>query len=403
MTTRRTTHSVFVGTVGIGSAFPIRIQSMTNTDTADIAATTKQILELANAGSEIVRITVNNEAAAKAVSEIIKRIRDEGCYVPIVGDFHYNGHILLRQYGECARALNKYRINPGNVGSGIFHDQNFGDMIRIACQYGKPVRIGVNWGSLDAELLTKNMSENSALKTPLTSNEVIMNSLIESTLQSAARARELGLPKDKIILSIKSSEVGMCAEVNRRLAAACNYPLHVGLTEAGVGLPGIVASTALLSQLLHEGIGETIRVSVTPTPSTPRTKEVEVSRMILESLGLANFSPRVTSCPGCGRANNVAFQHVAERVNEFVAQRIEDWKKINPHFAEKKIAVMGCVVNGPGESRYADIALSFPGRSEEPRAIVFIDGKVAKTLMGTSIEEDFLKMLDEYFLAAHVA
>lgn len=398
MTTRRTTHSVFVGTVGIGSAFPIRIQSMTNTDTADIAATTKQILELAKAGSEIVRITVNNEAAASAVPEIIKRIRGAGCDVPIVGDFHYNGHVLLKKYDACAKMLDKYRINPGNVGSGILHDQNFADMVAIARAYDKPVRIGVNWGSLDQELLMKNMSVNATRTPPRTAQEVLIESLVESALSSAARAVELGLSEDKIIISIKASDVESCVEVNRQLSKACSYPLHIGLTEAGVGDSGVIASTAALAQLLGEGIGDTIRVSLTPTPAVPRTKEVIVARSILQSLGLEHYSPRVTSCPGCGRAENAAFQKIAARVNEYVSERAVAWQKVNPYFAQKKIAVMGCVVNGPGESRHADIALSFPGRSEDPRAIVFIDGKVSKTLLGQNIEEDFLKILDDYFL-----
>ncbi len=398
MTTRRTTHSVFVGTVGIGSTFPIRIQSMTNTDTADIAATTKQILELANAGSEIVRITVNNEAAAKAVSEIVKRIRDTGCVVPIVGDFHYNGHVLLKKYVDCARSLDKYRINPGNVGAGILHDQNFAEMIAIARENDTPVRIGVNWGSVDSELLTRNMTKNASQKNHRTAHEVLVETLVESALTSSARAIELGLAEDKIIVSIKASDVASCVAVNQLLAEKCLFPLHIGLTEAGIGDPGVIASTAALTQLITAGIGDTIRVSLTPTPTTPRTKEVEVSKMILQSLGFAQYVPRITSCPGCGRAENAAFQKIAQRVNDFVSARADEWRKVNPDFAQKKIAVMGCVVNGPGESRHADIALSFPGRSEEPRAIVFIDGHVSKTLLGETIEEDFLALLDAYFL-----
>ncbi len=399
---RRTTHSVFVGTVGIGSKFPIRVQSMTNTDTADIAATTAQIIELAQAGSEIVRCTVNNDAAALAVPEIIKRIRDSGCTAPIVGDFHYNGHVLLKKYVACAVALDKYRINPGNVGGGILHDKNFSEIISIAREFDKPIRIGVNGGSLDSELLTRNMATNAGLKNPISARDVYINSLVESALSSATRACDLGLCGDKIIVSIKASDVATCVEVNRRLAALCSYPLHIGLTEAGVAVPAIVSSTVAMSKILAGGIGDTIRVSLTPTQSTKRTQEIDVARAILQSLGLVDFIPRVTSCPGCGRAENLAFQRVVSRVNEFVSSRIEVWKKIDSRACEKKIAVMGCVVNGPGESRNADIALSFPGRSEEPRAIVFIDGNVARTLIGTvdQIEADFLSMLDLYFLTS---
>lgn len=395
---RRTTHSVFIGTVGVGSAFPIRVQSMTNTDTSDVGATVAQIAELFKSGSELVRITVNSEDAALAVPEIRAELVRRCIQVPIVGDFHYNGHVLLKKYEKMAQVLDKYRINPGNVGSGILHDQNFAEMIAAAREYEKPVRIGVNWGSLDAALLTKNMALNAKKDVPASSDEVIIESLVESALSSADYAQSLGLPEDKIIVSIKASEVAACVEVNRRLAAACKYPLHVGLTEAGMGRSGVVASSAALGILLNEGIGDTIRVSLTPSADSPRTTEVQVARSVLQSLGLAHYVPRVTSCPGCGRAENAAFQKMVQAVNAFVEERAVVWAELNPRFAEKKIAVMGCVVNGPGESRHANIALSFPGKSEDPRAIVFIDGKAFKTLLGDSIQSEFLSLLDNYFL-----
>lgn len=398
MTTRRTSHSVFVGTVGIGSQFPIRIQSMTNTDTADVQSTVNQIIELHRAGSELVRVTVNTEAAAQAVPEIKAELVRRCIEVPLIGDFHFNGHVLLRKYAECARALDKYRINPGNVGSGILHDQNFAQMIAAAVEYNKPVRIGVNWGSLDQELLTRNMNSNALSGAVLMSEEVVENSLVESAIVSAQYAEKCGLARDKIIVAIKASEVGACVRVNQKLARECEYPIHLGLTEAGVALPGAVASTAALAQLLAAGIGDTIRVSLTPSPTSPRSHEVVVARLILESLGLAHYAPRVTSCPGCGRTENAAFQKMTAAVNDFVKERIEEWKKVNPKAPQKKIAVMGCVVNGPGESRHADIALSFPGKSEDPRALVFIDGKMHKTLLGSTIEADFLQILDDYFL-----
>jgi len=369
---------------------------MTNTDTADAAATAAQAAELAAAGSELVRITVNTREAAAAVPEIRRRLDDRGVHLPLVGDFHYNGHLLLSEYPECARALDKYRINPGNVGAGERHDQNFRRLIEAAVEHAKPVRIGVNWGSLDRALLTSLMDANARSREPRSDHEVVLEALRESALRSAELAERFGLPHDRIVLSAKVSEVGDLAAVYRALAAACDYPLHLGLTEAGPGMKGIVASTAALSILLAEGIGDTIRVSLTPAPGGDRTDEVRVCQQILQSLGLRRFTPQVTSCPGCGRTTSTVFQELAARVTAHIQGRIARWREVYPGVEALRVAVMGCVVNGPGESRHSDIGISLPGTGEDPRAPVYVDGKLAATLKGDAIAEDFARLLDEY-------
>lgn len=368
---------------------------MTNTDTADVDATVEQIRALADAGSEIVRITVNNEAAAQAVPRIVERLRAQGCSVPVVGDFHYNGHILLTKYPETARALDKYRINPGNVGTKR-RDDNFRTIIEQAVKYGKPVRIGVNWGSLDQDLLTEMMDANARRPEPKDAKSVMIDAMVESALRSAAYAEECGLPPDRIVISAKVSGVQDLIKVYRILAAKCDYPLHLGLTEAGMGMKGIVASTAGLAVLLQEGIGDTIRVSLTPRPGGDRTEEVQVCRQILQSLELRSFTPQVTSCPGCGRTTSTFFQELAEQVQSYIEKQMPAWRERYPGVERLKVAVMGCVVNGPGESKHADIGISLPGTFEEPKAPVYVDGRLLTTLRGEDLAQQFIAILNDY-------
>ncbi len=395
---RERRHSVVcrVGNVYVGGSHPVVVQSMTNTDTADPAATAQQTELLAAAGSELVRVTVNTREAAAAVPELVQRLRDRGVNVPIVGDFHYNGHTLLSEYPECARLLDKYRINPGNVGVGERHDDNFRRMIEVAVANGKPVRIGVNWGSLDRSLLTSLMDANSRRPAPLTDREVVLEAMRESALRSAELAESAGQPHDAIILSAKVSDVRDLVQVYRALGAACDYPLHLGLTEAGLGTKGIVATTAALSVLLYDGIGDTIRTSLTPAPGGDRAEEVRVCQQVLQSLGLRHFTPQVTSCPGCGRTTSTFFQELATRVTDHIAARMAVWRDLHPGVEQLSVAVMGCVVNGPGESKHADIGISLPGTGEDPRAPVYIDGKLSVTLKGDAIADDFAKLLDDY-------
>jgi (E)-4-hydroxy-3-methylbut-2-enyl-diphosphate synthase len=393
--TRRHTVTVSVGGVQIGSAHPIVVQSMTNTDTADAAGTADQIAALALAGSQLVRITVNNEEAAAAVPEIAARLADRGVDTPIVGDFHYNGHLLLTKYPACARALAKYRINPGNVGSKR-RDENFRSIVAVALEHDKPVRIGVNWGSLDQDLLTTMMDANAASPTPRDAKDVYIEAMIESALRSAALAEQVGLAHDRILISVKVSTVQDLVTVYRRLGARCDFPLHLGLTEAGLGTKGIVASTAALSILLAEGIGDTIRVSLTPRPNGDRTEEVLVAQQILQSLGLRNFTPQVTACPGCGRTTSTFFQHMAEDIQNYLRDQMPVWRERHPGVEELRVAVMGCVVNGPGESKHANIGISLPGTFEEPVAPVYVDGKLATTLRGAAIVPEFLQILEQY-------
>jgi (E)-4-hydroxy-3-methylbut-2-enyl-diphosphate synthase len=394
---RRQTPTCMVGDVAVGSSAPVVVQSMTNTDTRDAEATARQIAELAEAGSEIVRITVNNRAAAAQVAEIRRRMREEhGVEVPIVGDFHYNGHTLLTEFRDCADALDKYRINPGNVGRGVRHDANFATMVRVAADHGKPVRIGVNAGSLDPELLDRLMDDNGRRADPWSAEEVLREALVQSALGSAEAAEELGLPHEMIILSCKVSRLQEMVGAYRDLAARCDYPLHLGLTEAGMGTKGIVATTSALSVLLQEGIGDTIRASLTPEPGGDRTLEVAVCRDVLQSLGLRSFRPEVTACPGCGRTTSTLFQELAQRIELHLAERMTAWREERPGVAELKVAVMGCIVNGPGESRSADIGLSLPGTGEEPRAPVYVDGEKVATLEGAGLAEDFIRMVEEY-------
>jgi (E)-4-hydroxy-3-methylbut-2-enyl-diphosphate synthase len=387
---RRKTVTVDVGGVKVGGRRPIVVQSMTNTDTADVAGTVAQVNALHAAGSELVRVTVNTEAAARAVPDIVKQVT-----VPIIGDFHYNGHVLLTKYPDCARALAKYRINPGNVG-GKHHDDNFRAIVQVAVDNGKPVRIGVNWGSLDQNLLTQMMDANAKSAEPLTARDVTMNAMVESAIQSAELAEQTGLSHDRIILSAKVSGVQDLVDVYRKLAPRSDYPLHLGLTEAGMGAKGIVASTAGLAILLQEGIGDTIRVSLTPKPNGDRTEEVQVAQLILQSLGLRSFLPLVTACPGCGRTTSTFFQEMAEEIQAYLRDRMPVWKGRYAGVEELKVAVMGCVVNGPGESKHADIGISLPGTFEEPKAPVFVDGALKLTLKGDTIVADFLKILDDY-------
>jgi len=368
---------------------------MTNTDTADVPSTVAQVAALAAAGSQLVRVTVNNDAAAATVPSIVKNLADLGIDVPIVGDFHYNGHLLLAKYPETARALAKYRINPGNVG-GKRHDEHFRTIVQIAIDNGKPVRIGVNWGSLDQDLLTTMMDENAARPNPLDAHDVYVEAMLESALRSATLAEETGLGHDRIIISAKVSGVDDLVHVYRLLAARCDYPLHLGLTEAGLGMKGIVASTAALSILLSEGIGDTIRVSLTPKPGGDRTEEVLVAQQILQSLGLRSFVPQVTSCPGCGRTTSTFFQHMAQDIQTYIREQMPSWRDAYPGVVEMKVAVMGCIVNGPGESKHANIGISLPGTFEDPKAPVYIDGKLAITLKGDNIVPEFLELLDAY-------
>jgi len=369
---------------------------MTNTDTADVVATAAQVQALAVAGSELVRVTVNTREAARAVPEMVQRLRDDHIHVPIIGDFHYNGHILLREYPNCARALDKYRINPGNVGMGRQHDDNFRSIIEIALENEKPIRIGVNWGSLDQSLVTRLMDENAQQRAPKESREVIMEAMVLSAIESAEMAQSYGMPRDRIVLSAKVSGVQDLIDVYRELATRSSYALHLGLTEAGMGRRGIVSSTTALSVLLQEGIGDTIRVSLTPAPGGDRAEEVRTCQDILQSLGIRSFSPRVTACPGCGRTTSTVFQEMANDIQEYLNSRMPAWKAIYPGVENLKIAVMGCVVNGPGESKHADIGISLPGTGEEPKAPVYMDGRLMTTLKGPTIVGDFIRILDEY-------
>ncbi len=382
--------------VTVGGDAPVRVQSMTNTDTADAIATAIQVKELARAGSEIVRITVDTPAAAAAVPAIREQLDKMDVYVPLVGDFHYNGHTLLKDYPDCAQALSKYRINPGNVGQGAKRDVQFSQMIEMACQYKKPIRIGVNWGSLDQDLLAKLLDQNAASATPKELNQVMAEALIQSALQSAQRAQELGLPSNQITLSCKVSNVQDLISVYRDLAVRCDYPLHLGLTEAGIGSKGIVASTAALSVLLQEGIGDTIRISLTPEPGAPRENEVIVAQEILQTMGLRHFTPMVIACPGCGRTTSTYFQELASRIQSYLRHQMPIWKKNHPGVESMNVAVMGCIVNGPGESKHANIGISLPGTGESPAAPVFVDGVKVKTLRGDKIAEEFQLIVDEY-------
>ena len=382
--------------VHVGGAAPVCVQSMTNTDTSDAIGTAIQVKELARAGSELVRITVDTPAAAAAVPAIREQLDRMGVDVPLVGDFHYNGHKLLQDYPECAQALSKYRINPGNVGQGAKRDTQFAQMIEIACRYDKPVRIGVNWGSLDQDLLARIMDENAQRATPWDARTVMVEALITSAIQSAQKAEEIGLPGSQIILSCKVSAVQDLIAVYRELARRCNYALHLGLTEAGMGSKGIVASTAALSVLLQEGIGDTIRISLTPEPGAPREKEVIVAQEILQTMGLRNFTPMVIACPGCGRTTSTVFQELAARIQSYLREQMPTWKVTHPGVEEMNVAVMGCIVNGPGESKHANIGISLPGTGESPAAPVFVDGVKVKTLRGERIAEEVQTIVDEY-------
>jgi (E)-4-hydroxy-3-methylbut-2-enyl-diphosphate synthase len=393
---RRSTIPVAIGTITVGGDHPIVIQSMTNTDTADVAATVRQVADLARAGSELVRITVNHEAAAKAVPVIRDALDAQGCAVPLIGDFHFNGHRLLTDYPECAQALAKYRINPGNVGSGEKRDSQFATMIELACRYQRPVRIGVNWGSLDQELIVRLMDENARATAPRPVSAVMYEAMVESAISNAERARTLGLPQSQIILSCKMSGVQDLIAVYRLLAARGDYALHLGLTEAGMGSKGIVGSTAALAVLLQEGIGDTIRVSLTPAPGEARTREVIVAQEILQTMGLRSFAPMVTACPGCGRTSSDTFQHLAQNIQGYLREQMPTWRDQYPGVETMQVAVMGCVVNGPGESKHANIGISLPGSGEHPAAPVFIDGEKVATLKGEGIAEQFKRMVDEY-------
>lgn len=393
---RRRTSVVDIRGVRVGSEHPIVVQSMTNTDTADVTGTVNQVIALAKAGSEIVRVTVNTDEAAQAVPKIVDTLMLLGSPVPIVGDFHYNGHLLLKKYPACARALAKYRINPGNVNIGKKHDDNFRTMIEAAVEYGKPVRIGVNWGSLDSALLTSMMDENSRSPEPKDARDVTIDAIVASALLSAEAAERYGLPHDRIILSAKVSGVQDLVDVYRLLAAKCDYPLHLGLTEAGLGSKGIVASTAALSILLQEGIGDTIRTSLTPMPNGDRTEEVIVSQQILQSLGIRSFTPQVTACPGCGRTTSTFFQEMADQIQTYLRDQMPVWKEHYQGVETMKVAVMGCIVNGPGESKHANLGISLPGTFEEPVAPVYVDGRLLRTLRGDHIVAEFILMLNQY-------
>ncbi|MFP4496085.1 MAG: flavodoxin-dependent (E)-4-hydroxy-3-methylbut-2-enyl-diphosphate synthase [Halochromatium sp.] len=395
---RRPSAQVMIGGLPVGGDAPVRVQSMTNTDTADIASTVTQCAELARAGSEFVRITVNNETAAAAVPRIRERLEAMDAAVPLIGDFHFNGHRLLSDYPACAEALAKYRINPGNVGRGEKRDSQFATMIEIACRYDRPVRIGVNWGSLDPELVVRMMDENARAASPRPADEVMREAMVESALGSALRAEELGLGRDRIILSCKMSGVQDLIAVYRLLAARSDHALHLGLTEAGMGSKGIVASTAALSVLLQEGIGDTIRVSLTPAPGESRTREVVVAQEILQTMGMRSFAPMVTACPGCGRTTSTVFQELAEDIQGYLREQMPVWRETYPGVETLQVAVMGCVVNGPGESKHANIGISLPGTGEQPSAPVYIDGEKATTLKGPDIAERFKTMVDEYIV-----
>jgi len=392
---RRATVTVDVGGVPVGSRHPVVVQSMTNTDTADTDGTAIQVARLAHAGSELVRVTVNNDAAAAAVPEMLRKLRDLGVGVPVIGDFHYNGHQLLVEYPEMAKGLAKYRINPGNVGAKR-HDENFQTIVRVAIENNVPVRIGVNWGSLDQALLTELMDANALLPEPRDSRDVMIEAMIESAMRSAELAEETGLGHDRIILSAKVSNVRDVVDVYRLLAARSDYPLHVGLTEAGLGMKGIVASTAALAVLLEDGIGDTIRVSLTPAPGGEREEEVRVAQQVLQSMGLRSFLPQVSACPGCGRTTSTFFQEMAERIQGHLRDRMPEWQARYPGVEAMTVAVMGCVVNGPGESKHADIGISLPGTFEEPVAPVFVDGRLDRTLRGEGLVDEFIAILESY-------
>jgi (E)-4-hydroxy-3-methylbut-2-enyl-diphosphate synthase len=400
---RRKTVTATIGGVRVGSDAPVVVQSMTNTDTADVASTVQQVAALARTGSELVRVTVNNEEAAAAVPTIVEQLDKQGIHVPIIGDFHYNGHLLLTKFPGCAEHLAKYRINPGNVSLGRKNDDNFRTMIEVAVKYQKPVRIGVNWGSLDQALLTRMMDENSRLPEPKDAREVTMEAMVVSALNSAALAEKYGLRADQIILSAKVSGVQDLIDVYRSLAARCHYPLHLGLTEAGMGAKGIVASSAALGVLLQEGIGDTIRVSLTPAPGGDRTEEVRVAQQILQSLGIRSFTPQVTACPGCGRTTSTFFQEMAEQIQSYLREQMPVWKGRYTGVEEMKVAVMGCVVNGPGESKHANLGISLPGTFEEPKAPVYVDGRLFTTLKGERIVAEFITILDEYVESHYAA
>jgi len=393
---RRATSTVCIDDIKVGSSHPVVVQSMTNTDTADIEATALQVRALAQAGSELVRVTVNTDEAAAAVPAIAARVREFGMDVPLVGDFHFNGHKLLREHPECAVTLAKYRINPGNVGRGSKRDPQFAEMIEIACRHGKPVRIGVNWGSLDQDLLTRLMDENSGRAEPLDAVDVVREALVVSALASASRAEELGLPHDRIVISCKVSGVQDLIGVYRNLATRCDYPLHLGLTEAGMGSKGIVASTAAMSVLLQEGIGDTIRISLTPEPGGERTREVRVAQELLQAMELRHFTPAVVACPGCGRTTSQYFQQLARDIQDHLRRQMPAWRSQYPGVEKMTVAVMGCVVNGPGESKHANIGISLPGTGEIPVAPVYVDGEKTVTLKGETIAMDFQKLVDDY-------
>lgn len=403
MNPRRKSQKVLIGKIEIGSGAPVAIQSMTNTDTSDVTATVAQVIELIDAGSELVRVTVNNEEAAKAIPKIKEVLLKKSYDVPLIGDFHYNGHLLLTKFPECARALDKYRMNPGNVGSG------FEMMIECALKNEKPVRIGVNWGSVDRALLTKMMDENAKQKNlelrrdagmknmrPKSDQEVLLETLVQSALESAKQAERLGMSANKIVLSVKTSDVQHVIQAYKMLAERCDYALHLGLTEAGMGIKGLIASSAALGVLLQKGIGDTIRISLTPAPGESRTREVEACQVLLQSMGLRQFRPTVTSCPGCGRTGSDLFQHLTSEVNDYIRQKMPEWKQHHRGIENLKVAVMGCVVNGPGESRHADIALSLPGKSEEPMATVFVRGKLFQTIRGNDIGHQFIQILEKF-------
>jgi (E)-4-hydroxy-3-methylbut-2-enyl-diphosphate synthase len=393
---RRASRRVMVGDVPIGGGAPIVVQSMTNTDTADAEATARQVEALARAGSELVRITVNTPEAAAQVARIRGVLDERGCSVPLVGDFHYNGHKLLSQFPDCARALAKYRINPGNVGKGAKRDEQFATMIECALRYDKPVRIGVNWGSLDAQLLARLMDDNARLAKPHSSEEVTREAVIRSALESARQAQEWGLPAEKIVISCKMSQVQDLVAVYRNLARRCDYALHLGLTEAGMGSKGIVASTAAMALLLQEGIGDTIRVSLTPEPGGSRTREVQVAQEILQTMGLRAFTPMVSACPGCGRTTSTVFQDLAKNIERYLREQMPLWKSSYPGVEDMRVAVMGCVVNGPGESKHADLGISLPGTGEVPVAPVYVDGRKTVTLKGERIAEEFQAIVEDY-------
>jgi len=394
---RRKSFEVQIGKVKIGGNHPVCVQSMTNTDTADIESSVRQVMSLSDAGSELVRLTVNVDAAAKAIPQIKEKLLAKGYDVPLIGDFHYNGHTLLTQNPDCAKALDKYRINPGNVGFGDNHDKNFKQMIEVALKYNKPVRIGVNWGSLDQNIVNRRMDENGRLPNPKPATDVMIDSMVESAITSAAMAREYGMSPNKIVVSVKMSHVQEMVKVYQTLATQCDYALHLGLTEAGMGYKGAASSSAALSLLLQEGIGDTIRVSLTPAPGADRAEEVRICQYILQSLGFRQFQPSVTACPGCGRTTNTLFQEMAQEMEQFFREKLPEWKKKGYKGVESlRIAVMGCIVNGPGESKHADIGISLPGTGENPKAPIFIDGQKSVTLEGPQMMTQFKKLVEDY-------